>query len=174
MAAVFDAPVASIDGEELLGGCFVGLSAGDAVGEVVGVFSALFFNRFSLNQEGLLDVGKVEIEVECGGGPNFSSFDPTMIWGIIGNEIGFLSILEIQLDIFEEAGLVAFDGEVVMGLTLEAQIIGDLALGQESIGGNVFALDIDGIEQRDGHFDFIGALEFFIAFYGQRADFFWV
>jgi len=119
VAAVFDAPVASIDGEELLGGCVVGLSAGDAVGEVVGVLSALFFNRFSLNQEGLLDVGKVEIEVECGGGPNFSSFDLAMIRGIIGNEIGFLSILEIQLDIFEESGLVAFDGEVVMGLTLE-------------------------------------------------------
>jgi len=146
VAAVFDAPVASVDGKELLGGCVVGVSAGDAVGEVVGVLSVLFFNRFSLNHEGLLHVGEVEVGVECGGGPNFSSFDPAMIRGIIGNEIGFLSILEIQLDIFEEAGLVAFDGEVVMGLTLEAQIIGDLSLGQESIGGNVLALDVDSIE----------------------------
>jgi hypothetical protein len=35
-------------------------------------------------------------------------------------------------------------------------------------------LDIDGIEQGDGHPDFVGALEFFIAFYGQGTDFFWV
>ena len=158
MAAVFDAPVASVDGEELLGGCFAGFSAGDAVGEVVGVFSALFFNRFSLNQEGLLDVGKVEIEVECGGGPNFSSFDPAMIRGIVSNEIRFLSILEIQFDISKECGLIAFDGEVVMGLTIQAQIIGELTLGQEGIGSDIFALDIDGIEQRDGHLDLVGLL----------------
>jgi len=44
VAAVFDAPVAAVDGKELLGVCFVGLSAGDAVGDVVGVLSGLFFN----------------------------------------------------------------------------------------------------------------------------------
>jgi len=120
MAAVFDAPVASVDSQELLGGCFVRLSARDAVGEVVGVLSGLFFNRFSLNQEGLLHVGEVEVGVEIGGGPDFSSFDPAMIGGIISNEVGLLSILEIQLDILEEGGLIAFDGEVVMGLTIQA------------------------------------------------------
>jgi hypothetical protein len=35
-------------------------------------------------------------------------------------------------------------------------------------------LDIDGIEKRDGHPDFVSALELFIAFYGQGTDFFWV
>lgn len=44
VAAVFDAPVAAVDGKELLGVYFVGLSAGDAVGDVVGVLSGLFFN----------------------------------------------------------------------------------------------------------------------------------
>jgi hypothetical protein len=44
-----------------------------------------------------LDVGEVEVVVEFGGGPDFSSFDPAMIRGIIGNEIGFLSILGSHL-----------------------------------------------------------------------------
>lgn len=44
MTAVLDAPVASVDGKELLGGCFVRFSAGDAVGDVVGALSGLFFN----------------------------------------------------------------------------------------------------------------------------------
>jgi hypothetical protein len=35
-------------------------------------------------------------------------------------------------------------------------------------------LDIDGIQQGDGHSDFIGAFEFLIAFYRQGTDFFWV
>jgi hypothetical protein len=46
----------------------------------------------------------------------------------------------------KKTGLVVFDGEVVMSLTLPDQIVGDLALGQQSIGGNLFALNIDGIK----------------------------
>ena len=97
----------------------MGFSAGDAVGDVLGDLAALFFNRFSLNQEGLLHVGEVEVGVELGGGPDFPGFDAAMIWRITSNEIRFLSILEIQLDIFEQCGLVAFDGEVIMGLTIQ-------------------------------------------------------
>jgi hypothetical protein len=120
VAAVLDGPVAAIDGEDLLGVCFVRLSAGDAVGDVVRDLAALFFNRFSINQEGLLHVRKIEVGVEFGGGPDFTGFDPAMIRGIIRNEIRFLSILEIQLDILKESGLIAFDGEMIMGLTLQA------------------------------------------------------
>jgi hypothetical protein len=46
----------------------------------------------------------------------------------------------------KKTGLVVFDGEVVMSFTLPDQIVGDLALGQQSIGGNLFALNIDGIK----------------------------
>jgi len=120
VTAVLDAPVASVDGKELLGGCFVWFSAGDAVGDVVGDLAALLFNRFSLNQECLLDVREVEIGVEFGGGPDFTGFDPAMIRRIVSNEIRFLAVLEIELDILKECGLIAFDGEVVMGLTLQA------------------------------------------------------
>jgi len=63
---------------------------------------------------------------------------------------------------------------VVMGVALADHVIGDLPLGQQGIGGNIFALDIDGIQQRDGGFDFVGALELIAVFYGQGTDFFWV
>ena len=46
----------------------------------------------------------------------------------------------------KKSGLVVFDGEVVMSFALPDQIVGDLALGQESVGGNIFALNIDGIK----------------------------
>jgi len=105
-----------------------------------------------------LDVGEVELGVEFGGGPDFPGFDPAMIRRVIGDEIGFLSILEIELDILKKCGLIAFDGEVVMGLTIQAQIIGEFTLGQEGIGSDIFALDLDGIEQRDGPLDLVGLL----------------
>jgi hypothetical protein len=37
----------------------------------------------------------------------------------------------------------------------------------------VFSLNIDGIKQRDGGFDFVGVFDLFV-FYGQGAYFFWV
>jgi len=60
-----------------------------------------------------------------------------------------------------------------MSFTLADHIVGDLALVQQGIGGNIFALNIDGIQQRDGSLDFIGALNLLVG-YGQGTYFFWV
>ena len=46
----------------------------------------------------------------------------------------------------KKTGLVVFDGEVVMSFALANQIVSDFALGQQGIGGNVFALNIDGVK----------------------------
>ena len=46
----------------------------------------------------------------------------------------------------KKAGLVVFDGEVVMSFTLSDQIVANLALVKQGIGGNIFALNIDGIQ----------------------------
>jgi len=46
----------------------------------------------------------------------------------------------------KKTGLVVFDSEVIMRFTLPNQIVGDLTLGQQGIGGNLFTLDIDGIK----------------------------
>lgn len=73
----------------------------------------------------------------------------------------------------KKSGLVVFDGEVVMSFTVSDQIVGDFALGQQGVGGNLFALDIDGIKQGDGGLDFVGALNLLVG-YGQGTYFFWV
>jgi hypothetical protein len=57
---------------------------------------------------------------------------------------------------------------------LHHQIVGERALGQQGIGGDVFVVEVDGVEQWDGGLDFIGLLGLFIALYRQGADFFWV
>ena len=60
-----------------------------------------------------------------------------------------------------------------MRVALLDQIIGDLMLGQEGIGGNIFALNIDGIQKRDGGLDFVGAFNLLVG-YRQGPYFFWV
>jgi hypothetical protein len=74
----------------------------------------------------------------------------------------------------QDSGLVSFYSEMVVSLSLCDQILGQLALGQQGIGANILALDIDGIQQWDGHLDFVRAFDFFAIFYGQGANFFWV
>jgi hypothetical protein len=74
----------------------------------------------------------------------------------------------------QNAALVSFDGEMIMGMTLLDQVLGDFALGQQSIGRHILALNIDGIKKRDSHLDLVGAFDFFMVFYGQGTDFFWV
>jgi hypothetical protein len=73
----------------------------------------------------------------------------------------------------EKTGLVVFDGEVVMSVTVLDQIVGDRALGQQGIGGNFFSLNSDGIKKRDGGFDFVGAFNLLVGD-GQGSYFFWV
>jgi hypothetical protein len=51
-----------------------------------------------------------------------------------------------------------------MRFALAHDIVSDFALGQQGIGGNLFALDIDGIQQRDGGFDFVGALNLLVGY----------
>jgi len=70
-----------------------------------------------------------------------------------------------------QTGLVAFDGKVIMGLPACAQragkssndVIADVALGQQGVGGDGFALDGNGVKQGDGDFDFVGAFGFVAA-----------
>lgn len=87
--------------------------------------------------------------------------------------IGRLAIVEEERNIGLQARLIGFDREVVVSRTLD-HIGSELTLGEERIGGDVLALNIDAVEQWDEHSNFIGLLGFFMAFYRQGADFFWV
>lgn len=173
MAAVFDTPVAAVGGKNALRvGLFRG-SAGDAVGDFTGALAAFFINRLPLDDKCLSDVRKVQIAVEFGCGPDFADFDAAMVWRVAIGIIRCLPVFKVQGNVFKKSGLVVFYGKVVMRMAFFDQVGGDFTLGQEGIGGNVFTLNIDGIQQRDGGFDFVGAFDRFIV-RGQCAYFFWV
>jgi hypothetical protein len=117
-------------------------------------------------------VREVDIVIEFGCGPYFSGFDPPMFRRCKINEIWFLAVLEVELDVLKECGLVLFNGEVIVCLTLLNQVVGDMALGQEGIGGDILALDIDGIKEGDSRFDLVSAFEIFSPFYREGPHFF--
>lgn len=173
MTTVFNSPVTSIGGKYALRIGLFRRSACNPIGDFVGTLTGLLIYGFPLDHKSLSNVGEIEIAVEFGCDPNFAGFDAAVIRRLAVDKIGVLPIMKIQSDIFKESGLVVFDGEVVMGFALSDHIIGDLTLGQERIAGNILALDIDGVEERDGGFDFVGAFDFVIV-YGQVAYFFWV
>jgi hypothetical protein len=60
-----------------------------------------------------------------------------------------------------------------MSATPGHQIVRDLALSQQGIGRYILAFDINGVQQGDGHLDFIRAFGLFMVAYGQGANFFW-
>ena len=120
------------------------------------------------------NVGKVDVIVEFGGNPDFPDFDPAMVGWIVGDEVGRLAVLKIELDVGQQAGLIGFDREMVVRLAFGDEVVGERALSQQGIAADVFAADLDGVEQGGGHLDFVGAFDVRCAFYGQSAHFFWV
>ena len=116
---------------------------------------------------------EVEVVIEFGGAPDFADLDAAVVRGCILDKIRFLPVPEVEGQIGQEPGLISFDGKMVMSMAKLDQIGGELALGQQSIGGDILALKIDRLQQGNGDLDFIGPFDFFVAFYGE-GDFFWV
>ena len=173
VAAVFDGPMAAIRGEDTL---WIGLfwrAAGDSQSGFQCQLAALFVKNLPLDQEDLADMRKVEMGVQRRTTPDAPGFNSAVVgWRDI-DEIRCLAILEQKRDIALERGLIAFDREVVMRLALH-HIGRQFALRQQGIGGDVLALNVESIQQRNEHPDFIGLLGFFATRYGQSTDFFWV
>jgi len=146
VATVFNTPVAPVGCKNALGVGLLRGSAGDAVGDFTGVLAVFFVGGFSLDDKRLSDVGKVQIGIEFGCGPDFADFDAAVIWRVAIDKIRFLPVFKVQGDVLKKTGLVVFDRKVVMRVTVPDQIVTDFALGQQGIGSNVFALNIDGIQ----------------------------
>jgi hypothetical protein len=87
--------------------------------------------------------------------------------------VGTPALGEQQPDVVLQRGLVAFDGEVVVRPARD-QVGGQVALGQQRIGGDVKAGDVDGVEHRRSRLDLIRALDLIAVVDAQAADFFWV
>ena len=98
MTAVFDAPVAAVDGKHALRIGLFRSSAGNAIGYFTGVFTAFFICGLPLDEKSLSDVRKVQIIVEFGSGPDFADFDPAVVRRIANDKIGLLAVLKVQRD----------------------------------------------------------------------------
>ncbi len=174
MATVLDRPVAAIEGQDARGvGTLRGMT-GHAVDGLARALAGLFLNALAFDGEHLADARKVEVVVEAGGGPDRALLDATMGQGGRLAEVGLTALGEDQADIGVQGRLVVFDGEDVVGAARD-EIVGQRALGQEGVGGDGLAADVEGVEDRDGHPNLIGLLERVAAVDdGQHADFFWV
>ena len=95
MAAVFDAPVATVGDKHALRVGLLRSSAGNAIGDFTGVFTGFFICGLPLDEKSLSDVRKVQIAVEFGCGPDFADFDPAVIRRAAMDKIGVLPIFEI-------------------------------------------------------------------------------
>lgn len=69
--------------------------------------------------------------------------------------VGFPAMLEAELEIGEQSRLIAFDGEHIMRLMLD-EVVGELALGQQGIGGEGFPGQLEGLDERDDRADLVG------------------
>lgn len=118
-----------IGGQDFLCVGIPGWATGDAIGNLTGAFSGFLIDAVTFDDESLSDVWKVQVVIELGGDPDFAGFDPAMIRGRMIDEIWLLSVPEVEFDICKEGGLVCFDGEMIVGVTLLDQVVGEFALG---------------------------------------------
>jgi len=174
VATVFNGPMASVVLQDLLGRGQGRRFTGEAIGNI-GVFLAtLFVSGEPFHHKGLPDMREVQIGVELGGHPDLADFEPAMV-AIGGRERGrLIKVFKIEGGVFQQMFLVAFDGEVVVGAALFDEIAGQLALREQGIGADGLAADLDGVQQRDCRFNFVGLLLLIAPCYRQRTYFFWV
>jgi hypothetical protein len=76
--AIFDAPVAAVEGQELTGGGAGGIEIRDAVDALAAYDAGAWIDGVALDLPGLCDVGEIEVVVECGGGANRALFDASV------------------------------------------------------------------------------------------------
>lgn len=173
VAAVFNTPVATIDSQNLVGIGLIWRLTGDAINDFTRDFPDFFLDSLTFDHEDLSKAGEIEIIIEFRRGPDLSDLDSAMA-GIRAGGRRFAEIFKAETDVFEESRLVAFDGEVIMGLPNLDQIASQCTLGQKCISGDDLSCDVDRCKQRDGDLDFIRLFDGIIPGYGQDPDFFWV
>ena len=107
MAAILDTPMTTISRQNLLGVGVVRGTAGDPIGEFRnGGFAGFFVEPLPFDDKCLTDMGKVQVGVKFGGGPDFPRFNPAMIRMVYGHILGFLSIGKKHLQIVKERRLI--------------------------------------------------------------------
>lgn len=168
-----DTPVIAVVGEQARGLGAVGGVVGEAIDGLGGGLAGLLLDGVSLDGEDLSDLGEVQIVVERGGGPDGAAFQAPVLQGGRLAEVRCAALGEVQADVGGERWLVVLGDEQVVGAAFD-QMRGELALGEQGVGGNGLAGDVDGGEHRDSHPDLVGAFQLITAVDGQGGDFFWV
>lgn len=172
VAGVFDRPMSAIEAEYAGGIGGVRGMAGHPVDGLSRGLAGLILHGVALDEESLADAGKIQIVIQAVGRPDRALFDATMGQGGRLTAVGLAApLLEEQAKIGVQVRLIIFDGKDVVGV-VRAEVIGELALGEQGVGGEGLAGDIQGVEERDHHPDLVGLLDLVAARYGQGADFF--
>src|SRR5690606_24787079 len=143
MAAVLDGPVVAIEGQDAGGVCGVGSVAGDTVDELGGGFAAFLIGDVTFDEKDLAEEREIEVVIEGGGGPDRAALKAPMSEGRRFTEVGLSTLCEGELEVGQQRGLIGFDGEQIVGLALLDKVGGELTLGQQGIGGDGTAGDID-------------------------------
>ena len=170
-----DLPVATVELEQALGVGGVGGVAGNAEGVFDGGLAGLLFGGGALDEEGLADVGEVQLAVEPGGGPDGAAFDAAVLEDGGLAEVGLGAVGEEHPEVVEQGRLVVLGGEHEVGAA-GAEEVGELALGEQGVGGEGAAGEVEpeALEHGDNGADLVGALGLVVGADGQAADFFWV
>lgn len=169
----FDAPVAAVDGQDLLRQGLFRRATRDAQGNFIRVLAGVLLDGFSLDQKDLPDVGEVEVRIERRTTPDAPRLKAAVIGRGDLDEIGGGTLLKQQCDIALQCGLVTLDGEVIVRLPLD-EIASQRTLGQQGIARDVLTGEDTALKQRDRHADFLGARLLLTALYGEGTDFFGV
>ena len=106
VVAALNTPMKPVGSQNTLGVGLILSSTGDAIGDIFRVLARFFIYGLAFNGKSLSDMWEIEIIIQLGGNPDFADLDPAMVRGVIKNEIGLFSILEVKVDILKECGLV--------------------------------------------------------------------
>ena len=147
---------------------------GQTKGDLGGFLAGLLVDAQTFDGEDLSDVREVQVVVQRRGGPNRTRLQTPVRERNRFAEIRRTAAFEEQADVGQQSRLIGFDREQVMGTAFFDQVAGELALGEQGIGGDRRAADVHAREQRDDHPDLIGLFDLVGAVYRQRGDFFWV
>ena len=137
-----DGPVAAVQREQALGAGGVGGMAGDAVGGFDGLLAGGFGGDGAFDEEGLADVREGEVLVECRGGPDGAAFDASVAKLGPFLEVGFATFLEVDVEVGQQVGPIALDGEQVVRASADEEV-GEFGLGEQGSAVKVLLARLD-------------------------------
>jgi len=88
--------------------------------------------------------------------------------------VRFAAVFKDQANVFDDRGLIVFGDKDVVSRPLFDKIVREFALCEQCVGGDRLPVNVEPINDRDEHPDFIGLFERIASFYRQSTDFFWV